>query len=156
MNTLAQELNSTLAGTAAGRLLSEIGREMFFPKGIVAQTAEANARASRFNATVGMAIADDEPMMLSAVGDLVRNLSSRDIVAYAPTPGVAEIRELWKKDMIRKNPTITDLPTTQPLVTGGLTNGLFQLAELFVNPGDVLVLRVTCWSCPSCSGATID
>ena len=145
MNILAQELNSALEGTAATRLLSRIGREMFFPKGIVAQTAEANARASRFNATVGMAIADGEPMMLSAVSDLVKDLSARDIVAYAPTPGVADLRDMWKAAMIRKNPGMANLATTHPLVTGGLTNGLFHLAELFVDPGDVLILPELFW-----------
>lgn len=145
MNTLAQELNTALEGTAADRLLSTIGREMFFPKGIVAQSAEANARASRFNATVGMAKADGEPMMLSAVGELVQNLRSPDIVAYAPTPGVPELRDAWKSEMIRKNPEMATLATTRPLVTGGLTNGLFQLAEMFVDPGDALVLPELFW-----------
>ncbi len=145
MNRLAQELNALLGDTAAARLLSRIGREMFFPKGIVAQTAEANARASRFNATVGMAIADGEPMMLSAVGNLVQDLASGDIVAYAPTPGVADLRDIWMEEMVRKNPGMANLATTRPLVTGGLTNGLFHLAELFVNPGDALILPELFW-----------
>ncbi len=145
MNRLAQELNAALEDTVAARLLSRIGREMFFPKGIVAQTAEANVRASRFNATVGMAIADGEPMMLSAVGDLVQNLTSGEIVAYAPTPGVTDLRDIWKEDMVRKNPGVANLITTRPLVTGGLTNGLFHLAELFVDPGDTLILPELFW-----------
>ncbi|MEE8440460.1 MAG: aminotransferase class I/II-fold pyridoxal phosphate-dependent enzyme, partial [Spirochaetia bacterium] len=145
MNKLAHELNAALQDTAAGRLLSRIGREMFFPKGIVAQTAEANARASRFNATVGMAVAEGEPMMLSAVRDLMPSLASREIVAYAPTPGVADLRDIWKEEMVRKNPGMANLATTRPLVTGGLTNGLFHLAELFVDPGDVLILPELFW-----------
>jgi aspartate/methionine/tyrosine aminotransferase len=145
MNKLAQELNSALEDTAAARLLSRIGREMFFPKGIVAQTAEANSRASRFNATVGMAIENGEPMMMSSVRDLVKNLSARDIVAYAPSPGVADLRETWKAAMIAKNPNMAGLATTNPLVTGGLTNSLFQVAELFADPGDALILPELFW-----------
>ena len=55
MNALAEELNEALAGTAAERLLSDMGKRMYFPKGIVSQSAEADERAHRFNATIGMA-----------------------------------------------------------------------------------------------------
>ena len=145
MNTLAQELNTQLEGTAASRLLSRIGREMFFPRGIVAQTAEANARASRHNATVGMAFKGGEPVMLPAIASLAGKLSSRQMVAYAPTPGVPDLRDAWKEAMIRKNPGLAGIPTSRPLVTSGLTNGLFQIAELFVDPGDVLIVPELYW-----------
>ncbi len=145
MNPLATELNATLEGTAAGRLLSGLGREMFFPKGIVAQTAEANGRAHRFNATVGMAFEEGEPIMLSSLRERLGGLSSREAVAYAPTPGVPELRELWKREMIRKNPDIAEVATTTPMVTGGLTNGLFQVAELFLDPGDTVVIPDLFW-----------
>jgi aspartate/methionine/tyrosine aminotransferase len=55
------------------------------------------------------------------------------------------MRELWKAAMLGKNPTMEGLATTNPLVTGGLTNGLFHVAELFVNPGDALVLPELFW-----------
>lgn len=145
MNALAKELNDTLDGTVAGRLLSELGRKMYFPKGIVAQTSEANERASRFNATVGMAFEDGEPIMLAGLRDLVGGLSPREAVAYAPTPGVPELRRLWREEMGRKNPSLGTAPTTLPMVTGGLTNGLFQIAELFVDAGDALVLPRLFW-----------
>lgn len=145
MNALAAELNARLEGTAAGRLLSNLGREMYFPKGIVAQTSEANKRATRFNATVGMAFEHGEPIMLSSIRNLVSRLSPREAVAYAPTPGVPELRELWKQEMIRKNPSLGDAPTTLPMVTGGLTNGLFQISELFLDEGDALVLPELFW-----------
>ncbi|MFW5788654.1 MAG: aminotransferase class I/II-fold pyridoxal phosphate-dependent enzyme [Spirochaetota bacterium] len=145
MNALANELNDTLQGTVAGRLLSALGRKMYFPKGIVAQTSEANERASRFNATVGMAFEDGEPIMLSGLGSLVNGLSPREAVAYAPTPGVPELRRLWREEMERKNPSLGSTPTTLPMVTGGLTNGLFQISELFIDTGDALVLPRLFW-----------
>ena len=145
MNAIASELNRTLEGSVAGRLLSELGRQMYFPRGIVAQTSEANQRANRFNATVGMAFEDGEPIMLSGLRDLVVGLNPAESVAYAPTPGVPELRELWKQEMARKNPSLGETPTTLPMVTGGLTNGLFQIAELFVGPGDALILPELFW-----------
>jgi aspartate/methionine/tyrosine aminotransferase len=145
MNPLAQELNSILDRTVAGRLLSRIGREMYFPKGIVAQTAEANAKASRFNATVGMAFAGGQPIMLPAIGRLVGELKPAEVVAYAPTPGVPELRDAWKSAMLRKNPGLAGAEISRPLVTAGLTNGLFQLAELFADPGDLVVVPDLYW-----------
>ena len=38
MNELAQELNDALAGTTAGSLLSDMGRRLYFPRGIIAQS----------------------------------------------------------------------------------------------------------------------
>jgi len=145
MNAIANELNVTLEGSVAGRLLSELGRKMYFPKGIVAQTGEANARAHRFNATVGMAFEEGEPIMLSGLKGLVTGLSATEAVAYAPTPGVPELRKLWKAQMLGKNPSLGSAPTSLPMVTGGLTNGLFQITELFVNPDDALVIPELFW-----------
>ncbi|MFP4377275.1 MAG: aminotransferase class I/II-fold pyridoxal phosphate-dependent enzyme [Spirochaetales bacterium] len=145
MNALAEALNKTLDTTVAGRLLSELGRKMYFPKGIVAQTGEANQRAHRFNATVGMAFEHGEPIMLSSMQSEVGALTARESVAYDPTPGVAELRALWEAEIRRKNPSLGKTGITQPMVTGGLTNGLFQISELFVNEGDALVLPELFW-----------
>ena len=145
MNPLAAELNETLAGTAAGRLLSETGRQMYFPRGIVAQTSEANQRAHRFNATVGMAFEGGEPIMLGPMRGQLSGMSPTDTVAYAPTPGLPELRTLWMEEIRRKNPSLGSTRTTLPMVTGGLTNGLFQISELFVDSGDALVMPDLFW-----------
>lgn len=118
---------------------------MYFPKGIVAQTGEANQRAHRFNATVGMAFEHGEPIMLSSMHAEVGELSARESVAYAPTPGDSTLRTLWEAEIRRKNPSLGKTGITQPMVTGGLTNGLFQISELFVNDGDALVLPELFW-----------
>jgi aspartate/methionine/tyrosine aminotransferase len=93
-----------------------------------------------------MAMENGEPILLSAVQRLVPDLTARQVVAYAPTPGVPDIRDLWKEMMLTKNPGLAGTETTRPIVTGGLTNGLFQLAEMFVDPGDTVAV-------PSSSGA---
>jgi aspartate/methionine/tyrosine aminotransferase len=111
----------------------------------VAQTGEANARASRFNATVGMAFEGGEPIILSGLKDLVPDMSPRETVAYAPTPGLPELRRLWSEQMRLKNPSLTSVETTLPMVTGGLTNGLFQISELFLNADDPLVIPELYW-----------
>ena len=72
MATPAQGLNQTLGGTAAERLLSQYGKRAYFPKGIVAQSAEARSRAKRFNATAGMAFQEGVPLSLPVIKDADR------------------------------------------------------------------------------------
>lgn len=145
MNPIATELNQQLEGTAAYRLLSEFGRAIYFPKGIVAQAAEAGAKAKRFDATIGMAVQNKEPMLLDVVRSQVPGLNKREIAAYAPTGGVQAVREGWKAQMLAKNPSLKAEKIGLPMVGPGLTNGIFHAAELFVNPGDTLVLPDMYW-----------
>ena len=57
MNPLAKELNEIIAkeNPAVLEMMSTLGREMYFPKGIISQSAEAKREAKRFNATIGIA-----------------------------------------------------------------------------------------------------
>ena len=58
LNPLAIELNEQLRNTAPAvfALLSELGERIYLPKGILSQTAEANTKAHRFNATRAIAL----------------------------------------------------------------------------------------------------
>ena len=57
LNPLAVELNQIIEQEAPGvmRMLSELGKKLYFPKGILTQSAEANQKAHRYNATIGEA-----------------------------------------------------------------------------------------------------
>ena len=52
IDSLAESLNNTLRPTVAYRLLSDMGQRMFFPKGIIAQGAEAKKFGKKTNATI--------------------------------------------------------------------------------------------------------
>ena len=145
MNSLASDLNSALAGTVVARLFSDLGQRMYFPKGIVAQAAEAKQRAHRFNATVGMAYSDGHPMTLPVFRELTGDLPTEETVAYAPTAGVPALRERWAEEIHRKNPDLTDVPMTKPAVVPGLTAGLAVLADLFVDRDNVVLLPDLFW-----------
>src|SRR5208283_1486696 len=121
MHPLASELNAVLKGSVADALLSELGRRLFFPKGIVAQSAEAKKHATRANATVGIATRGGKPLFLPAIRSLVPGLDPDEIFPYAPTQGVEKLREMWKKEIIRKNPDIGSTTFSLPLVVAGLT-----------------------------------
>ncbi len=56
-NSLATELNEILrrGNLHLYEMLSELGRALYFPKGILTQTAESRQKATRYNATIGIA-----------------------------------------------------------------------------------------------------
>ncbi|TFG83858.1 MAG: aminotransferase class I/II-fold pyridoxal phosphate-dependent enzyme [Spirochaetales bacterium] len=145
MNALAEELNRILADTCAGRLLSDSGARMYFPKGILSQSAEATEKAHRFNATIGMAFDHGEPMVLDAVKAHLPLLSRREAVAYAPTAGVNALREAWRSELLKKNPSLAKLKFSLPVVVPGLTAGISYLADLFVSAGDPVVVADMFW-----------
>jgi aspartate/methionine/tyrosine aminotransferase len=140
-----QEANAALAGTVAERLLSRYGKRAYFPKGIVAQSAEAGKKATRFNATAGMAFTEGQPIALPSVRAAVPGLSPSELVAYSTTAGEARLRELWKAQMLVKNPALAGVLTSSPLVTSGLTHGLSIVGDLFLDPGDVVVIPDLAW-----------
>ncbi len=145
MESLAVELNNTLEGSSIYKLMSDFGKRFYFPKGIVAQAAEAGSKASRFNATVGMATSEGKPMFLPSIMEHLSDLDSSEIYSYAPTTGLPALREIWKKEMILKNPTLEGKSVSHPIVTGGLTHGISIIADLFVGEGDTVVVPDMFW-----------
>jgi len=145
MNLLAEELNAALSSCVAGRLLSEMGRRMYFPKGILSQSAESDKDAKLYNATIGMAYEHGQPMMLDALKRALPSLSPREAVAYASTGGVPELRARWKKSIEAKNPSLRGKPFSLPVVVPGLTAAVSYLCDLFVEPGDTVVVPDLHW-----------
>ena len=145
MNQLAEELNTILSGSTAERLLSEMGRRMYFPKGILTQSAEAGEKAKRYNATIGMAYEFGEPMMLDALREALPSLTPTEAVAYASTGGVMELRREWKKALYGKNPSLEGKSFSLPVVVPGLTAAVSYICDLFVEPGDTVVVPDMHW-----------
>ena len=89
LNPIAQSLNEQLEKEAPEVLgmLSEYGRRLYFPKGIISQTAEAKQKATRFNATIGIATEGEAPMILPSIAGQIGDVSAQDAVTYAPPPG---------------------------------------------------------------------
>jgi aspartate/methionine/tyrosine aminotransferase len=106
---------------------------------------EAGKLASRYNATVGMAYEKGAPMILPALAALTPGFAPRESVNYAPVGGDMELRNLWKAEMLRKNPGLAGASFSLPMVVPGLTAGISLAAGLFVNPGDVLVIPDMAW-----------
>ncbi|MDR1787139.1 MAG: aminotransferase class I/II-fold pyridoxal phosphate-dependent enzyme [Treponema sp.] len=145
MNALANELNAILDGTAAGRLLSRRGRRLYFPRGIIAQSAEAKAKGHTANGTIGIAQQGGHPLILPAIAEAMPGLRPEEAVAYAPTAGVEELRRLWKEQILAKNPGLDPERISLPAVTPGLTAGLSYLADLFLDEGQTMLASDPSW-----------
>lgn len=145
INALAQELNETLKETTPGVLLSDVGTRLYFPKGIIAQSGEAKKLGKTANGTIGMTVIDGTPVMLPSVKKYIPDLSSRELVAYAPTAGNPDLRELWKQALIKKNPLLEGKTFSLPVVVPGLTAGISYLADLFLDETKPLVAADPSW-----------
>jgi aspartate/methionine/tyrosine aminotransferase len=145
MTSPAEELNGVLEGTIVSRLLSNLGRRFYFPRGIIAQSAEAKQSAYVANGTIGMAFKNGRPLILSAIADCLSTLSPEESVVYAPTAGVEDARMVWKDMIIQKNPSINAEHISLPAVVPGLTAGLSYTADMFFNEGDRILVSDPCW-----------
>ena len=126
-------------------VLSGLGRQLFFPKGILTQTAEAREKADRYNATIGIARQGGHAMNLPVIMDMVPGLSSDEALDYAPSTGNAALRRRWLDDMFVKNPSLAGKEVSLPVVTSGVTHGLTVAGEMFVDPGDAVLVTNKFW-----------
>jgi aspartate/methionine/tyrosine aminotransferase len=92
-----------------------------------------------------MAYAEGHPMTLPLIRELTGGLPTEETVAYAPTAGVPALRDRWKTEMLAKNPDLEGTPLTRPAVVPGLTAGLAVVGDLFIEPGDVVLLPDLFW-----------
>ncbi len=147
MNPLAKELNECLQKENPHVLdmLSSLGKQLFFPKGILSQTAEAREKAGKYNATIGMAREKGQAMHLACLMKNISGLKPDQVLTYAPAGGLQDLREKWKEELFEKNPSLSGKSTSTPLVTAGITHGLALVGEMFVDPGDILVLPDKMW-----------
>jgi aspartate/methionine/tyrosine aminotransferase len=145
MNKQAEELNRIIRenNPVIYDLLSEKGRAIFSPKeGILTQSAEAKGK--KINATIGISTEDDgTPMRLTPIAEKII-LDPKDAFPYAPSEGKLELREAWKNEIKKKNPSLKNR-ISLPVVTNALTHGLNIAGYLFVNPGDRVILTDKQW-----------
>ena len=147
MNPIALELNNAIAAANPHilEMLSTLGREMYMPKGILTQSAEAKQQAHRYDATIGTAMEHGQAMNLPSVMASLKGLSPNDALLYAPAPGLLALRQEWQRKTLVDNPDLQGKPASLPVVTNGLTHGLSLVGDLFVEPGDVVLVPDMMW-----------
>ncbi|MFH0813251.1 MAG: aminotransferase class I/II-fold pyridoxal phosphate-dependent enzyme [Pseudomonadota bacterium] len=147
MDPLAQELNEIIQkqNPHVYSMLSKLGTSLFFPKGILAQSAEAQKKAKKYNATIGIATQGSEPMYLPCIGKYLTGLSPNDAYTYAPAAGKQPLREKWQEKLLEDNSSLRGKVFGLPIVTSGLTHGLDIAGDMFIDPGDVIILPDKFW-----------
>lgn len=147
MHDIAKELNAQIKteNPHVYSLLSDLGRNLFYPKGILTQTDEAKEKAYRFNATIGIATEKGQPMFLPVIQETLSEYNPQDIYTYAPPAGKPKIRAVWREKILKDNPSLQGKTFSLPMVTNALTHGLSIVADLFLNPQDTLVLPDKMW-----------
>ena len=107
-NPLAQQLNERLekAAPAVFAMLSPLGKRLYFPKGILSQTAEAKTKATQFNATIGIATEKGGPMYLPSMHKHIVDVAPADAYNYAPPAGRQTLRERWREKLLAENPSM--------------------------------------------------
>ncbi len=147
LNPLAKSLNERLESAAPEILamLSSMGRRLYFPKGILSQSAEAKQKATRFNATVGIATEGAGPMHLASAAKYLADIDPAEAFPYAPPAGQPALREQWRDKILNENPSLRDKRLSLPVVTSAITHGLSLVGDLFVDPGDRIVMPDKLW-----------
>jgi aspartate/methionine/tyrosine aminotransferase len=147
LNPIARELNARLEAAAPEVLamLSPLGRRLYFPRGILTQSAEAKEKGHRFNATIGIATEGGTAMSLPSVMEHIEGIGPDDAVNYAPAAGRPGLRKRWREKQLEENPSLRGKAFGLPIVTSALTHGLALVGDLFVDAGDVIVLPDKLW-----------
>lgn len=147
MNPLAVELNRIVCqgNDRIEAMLSQVGRQLFFPKGILSQSAEAKEKAHRINATIGIAKEAGHTMCFDSIVNRLQGIRPSQSLTYAPSFGLPALRRCWQEDMYDKNPSLAGKPISLPVVTCGITHAISIFADVWVDPGDVILLPNMFW-----------
>lgn len=148
MNSLLKQLNHTIEqeNNYVYSMLSSLGKAIYFPKeGILSQSAEAKTKAKKFNATIGIATENGQPMHLQLIQETLSAYDPKDLYEYAPPAGKPELRSVWRKKIVAETPSLEGKTFSNPIVTNALTHGLSIAADLFVDSNDVIIVPDKNW-----------
>lgn len=147
MNPLAVELNKIIEqrNPQIIEMLSQVGKALFFPKGILSQSAEAKEKAHRINATIGIAKESGRTMCFDTIISSICDIPASQSLTYAPSFGIPGLRKQWQKELVAKNPSLSGKSISLPVVTCGVTNGVSIFADIWIDPGDVVILPQLMW-----------
>ena len=147
MNPIAQDLNQVIekGNPHLMEMLSDMGKNLFFPKGILSQSAEAKEKAHKLNATIGIATEKGKTMHFSSVIDSLGKIRPEASLTYAPSFGIPALRKTWRDSLFMKNPSLVGKRISLPVVTCGITHAISMFADIWLNPQDVVILPEMMW-----------
>ena len=147
MNPIAEKLNRDIekGNPVLLEMMSDIGRQLFFPKGILSQGAEAKEKAHKINATLGIAMEKGRTMRFDSVMNAINDIRPKESLTYAPSHGIPALRKKWQESLFEKNSTLSGKKISLPIVTCGITHGISVFADVWVDPGDTVILPDMMW-----------
>ena len=147
MNPIAIQLNNIIdkGNPYIMGMLSELGKNLFFPKGILSQSAEAKEKAYKINATIGIAKENGRTMHFGSVVSSIKGIRPKKSLTYAPSFGIPALRKIWQNSQFEKNPSLSGKSISMPVVTCGITHAISVFADVWVDPGDVIILPDMMW-----------
>ncbi|NHJ21526.1 MAG: aminotransferase class I/II-fold pyridoxal phosphate-dependent enzyme [Candidatus Lokiarchaeota archaeon] len=138
--------------------LSEQGKRIYLPQGIFYWSGRGKKEAE-INSTLGSAFGYENSFIEGGTSEWVpfyledikaySTLSVNEVVSYSKVSGLEDLISIWKKWLIKKS--LLDIESepsklsklenyiTNPVVTAGLTNGIFLSCSLFLNPGEIVI-----------------
>ncbi len=147
MNPIAQALNRNIekGNPHLMEMLSDMGKNLFFPKGILSQSAEAKEKAYKLNATIGIATEKGGTMYFPSVMDSICHIRPKASITYAPSFGIPALRKAWQDSLFTKNPLLSGKIISLPVTTCGITHAISMFADMWIDPGDVIVFPDMMW-----------
>ncbi|MHA1670728.1 MAG: aminotransferase class I/II-fold pyridoxal phosphate-dependent enzyme [Promethearchaeota archaeon] len=144
---------------------SELGKRIYLPQGIFYWSERAKKEAELIG-TIGAAYAYEDdfvkkgrsewlPCYLEGINEYYKNLKINDLVPYAAISGISELRDIWKnwiihksllnkKEMKEKLDRLKKYITT-PIITTGVTNGIFLICSLLLNANEYIITPNKRW-----------
>ncbi|MGQ4873813.1 MAG: aminotransferase class I/II-fold pyridoxal phosphate-dependent enzyme [Promethearchaeia archaeon] len=144
-----------LEKTPLWNCLSQLGKRIFLPEGIFYWSGRAKSEAELIG-TIGSAFGFEkdfiengseawEPCYLKTFMEYT-SLDPRSVVPYAQIGGLKELRELWLDWIIKKSQynqedkkEFLKKYLTLPIVTQGITNGIFLSCTFFLNENEYII-----------------
>ena len=147
MNQIAKKLNQDIekGNPVLLEMMSEVGKKLFFPKGILSQGAEAKEKAHKINATLGIAKEKGRTMRFDSVMTAIKDIRPGESLTYAPSFGIPALCKKWQGSIFEKNISLSGKKISLPIVTCGITHGISVFADVWVDPGDVVILPDMMW-----------
>jgi aspartate/methionine/tyrosine aminotransferase len=84
-------------------------------------------------------------MHFDSVMDCIPGIQPEKSLNYAPSFGLPDLRKSWQESLYVKNPTLSGQSISLPIVTSGITHAISVFADVWIDPGDVIIFPDMMW-----------
>ena len=84
-------------------------------------------------------------MHFPSIMSSINGLGPKESLTYASSFGIPALRSRWKELQLEKNPSLSGKNISLPVVTCGITHGIAVLADMWLDPSDLILLPDMMW-----------